>query len=127
MLLDSNIIIYSAQPEYPQLRKLIAEYAPAVSALSYVEVLGYHLLSEQQREYFEQFFQVAQVLPISQAVLEQAVILRQQRRMTLGDAIIAGTALVHGLILITRNTEDFRWITQLELLNPFEDDMTNTV
>ncbi len=122
MLLDSNIIIYSAQPEHTQLRELIAEYAPAVSALSYLEVLGYHLLTEQQRQYFEEFFQVALVLPISQDVLEQAVILRQQRRMTLGDAIIAGTALVHGLTLITRNTNDFRWIGQLELLNPFETD-----
>ena len=43
MLLDSNIIIYSAQPEHAQLRELIAENAPAVSALSYLEVLGYHL------------------------------------------------------------------------------------
>ncbi len=73
MLLDSNIIIYSAQPEHAQLRELIAEYAPAVSALSYLEVLGYHLLTEQQRQYFEEFFQVALVLPISQDVLDQAV------------------------------------------------------
>ncbi len=118
MLLDSNIILYSAQPEHAQLRDLIAEYVPAVSALSYLEVLGYHLLTDQQRQYFEEFFQVAQVLPISQDVLDQSVILRQQRRMTLGDAIIAGTALVHGLTLITRNTDDFRWIAPLELLNP---------
>ena len=127
MLLDSNIIIYSAQPEHAQLRVLIAEYVPAVSALSYLEVLGYHLLTQQQRQYFEEFFQVAQVLPISQDVLDQAVILRQQRRMTLGDAIIAGTALVHGLTLITRNTDDFRWIAQLELLNPFETDEPGAV
>ena len=127
MLLDSNIIIYSAQPEHAQLRVLIAESAPAVSALSYLEVLGYHLLTDQQRQYFEEFFQVAQVLPISQDVLDQAVILRQQRRMTLGDAIIAGTALVHGLTLITRNTDDFRWIAQLEVLNPFETDEPGTV
>ncbi|MBD1805001.1 type II toxin-antitoxin system VapC family toxin [Microcoleus sp. FACHB-SPT15] len=127
MLLDSNIIIYSAQPEHAQLRELIAENAPAVSALSYLEVLGYHLLTEQQRQYFEEFFQVAQVLPISQDVLDQAVILRQQRRMTLGDTIIAGTALVHGLTLITRNTDDFRWIAQLELLNPFETDEPGAV
>ncbi|MEH1820560.1 MAG: type II toxin-antitoxin system VapC family toxin [Nostoc sp.] len=120
MLLDSNIIIYSAQSENGQLRELIAEYAPAVSALSYLEVLGYHLLKEEQRQYFEEFFQVAQVLPISQDVLNQAVILRQQKRMTLGDAIIAGTALVYGLTLITRNTDDFRWITQVRLWNPFE-------
>jgi hypothetical protein len=33
MLLDSNIIIYSAQLEHNKLRKLIAEYTPAVSAL----------------------------------------------------------------------------------------------
>jgi len=127
VLLDSNIIIYSAQPEHAQLRELIAENAPAVSALSYLEVLGYHLLTEQQRQYFEEFFQVAQVLPISQDVLNQAVILRQQRRMTLGDAIIARTALVHGLTLITRNTDDFRWIAQLELLNPFETDEPGAV
>ncbi len=81
----------------------------------------------QQRQYFEEFFQVAQVLPISQDVLDQAVVLRQQRRMTLGNAIIAGTALVHGLTLITRNTDDFRWIARLEVFNPFETDEPGAV
>ena len=122
MLLDSNIIIYSAQLEHSQLRELIAEYSPVVSALSYLEVLGYHLLTEQQRQYFEEFFQVAEVLPISQDVLVQAVTLRQRKRLTLGDAIIAGTALVYELTLITRNVNDFRWITELNLLNPFDID-----
>jgi hypothetical protein len=69
VLLDSNIIIYSAQPEFPQLRALIAAHAPGVSALSSLEVLGYHLLTEEQRQYFEEFFQVVEVLPISDAVL----------------------------------------------------------
>ncbi len=122
MLLDSNIIIYSAQIEHNKLRELIAEYAPAVSALSYLEVLGYHQLNDAQRQYFEDFFQVSQVLPISQDVLKQAVMLRQQKRMTLGDGIIASTALVYGLTLITRNTDDFSWITQLRLWNPFDSD-----
>ncbi|NJR63126.1 MAG: type II toxin-antitoxin system VapC family toxin [Cyanobacteria bacterium CRU_2_1] len=61
MLLDSNIIIYSAQPEHSQLRELIGEHSPAVSALSYLEVLGYHLLTEQQHQYFEEFFQTIQM------------------------------------------------------------------
>jgi hypothetical protein len=56
MLLDSNIIIYAAQPEHANLRRFIAEHSPAVSAISYVEVLGYHQLSGQQRQYFERFF-----------------------------------------------------------------------
>ena len=43
----------------------------------------------------------------AQAVLDQAVVLRQQRRMSLGDALVAGTALVHGLTLVTRNNRRF--------------------
>ena len=49
MLLDSNIIIYAAQPKYSELRRFIAEHTPAVSAVSYVEVLGYHHLTEPDR------------------------------------------------------------------------------
>jgi len=49
VLLDSNIIIYAARPEHQALRRFIAEHAPAVSVVSYVEVLGYHRLTEQDR------------------------------------------------------------------------------
>jgi predicted nucleic acid-binding protein len=42
------------------------------------------------------------------------------RRMTLGDAIIAATALVHDRTLVTRNIGDFLWIAELTLINPFE-------
>ncbi len=48
MLIDSNIIIYAAQPEHNRLRQWIAETAPAVSAVSYVEVLGYSQLTEAE-------------------------------------------------------------------------------
>lgn len=120
MLLDSNIIIYASQPEYPLLRQFIARQFPLVSVLSYVEVLGYHRLTEQERQDFTEFFRLAVIIPISQPVLDRAVRLRQQRRMTLGDAIIAGTALVHNLTLVTRNTEDFQWIAELSLINPID-------
>ncbi len=120
MLIDSNIIIYAAKPEYADLRRFIAEHAPAVSAISYVEVLGYHRLTEAERQHFEAFFAAAPVLALSEAVIQKAVQLRQARKMTLGDALVAGTALVHQLTLVTRNTKDFEWITELTLLNPFE-------
>ncbi len=119
MLIYSNIIIYASKPEYAGLRQLIAEHSPSVSAVSYVEVLGYHKLSERERQHFEEFFAVASMLAISDEVLVQAVKLRQSRRMTLGDALIAGTALVHNLTLVTRNIKDFDWVDELTLLDPF--------
>jgi predicted nucleic acid-binding protein len=46
--------------------------------------------------------------------------LRQQRKMSLGDALVAGTALGHGLTLVTCNIEDFQWMQGLSLLNLFD-------
>ncbi|MFN0077866.1 MAG: hypothetical protein ACKVY0_15530 [Prosthecobacter sp.] len=40
--------------------------------------------------------------------------------MSLGDAFIAATALEHDLELATRNTDDYKHITGLRLVNPFE-------
>jgi len=120
MLIDSNIILYSAKPEHSALRRFIAQHAPAVSAVSYVEVLGYHRLADPERMYFDAFFAAAPILGLSQPVLEQAVRLRQIAKMTLGDALIAGTALSHDLTLVTRNTKDFDWIQGLTLLDPLE-------
>jgi toxin FitB len=120
MLIDSNIIIYAAAPENGELRRFIADRAPAVSAVSYVEVLGYHRLNDAERAFFEEFFAEATILHVNWAVLQMAVRLRQQRRITLGDALIAATCLVYQRTLVTRNVADFVWVQGLRLMNPFE-------
>jgi hypothetical protein len=120
MILDSNIIIYAAQSEHQFLRDFIAEHAPAVSAVSYVEVLGYHKLGPEKK-HLETFFEAAPILPISDDVIIQATKLRQIKNLTLGDSLIAATALVYNRTLVTRNDKDFLWIPGLTVLNPFED------
>ena len=47
------------------------------------------------------------MLPLSDAVVARAVSLRQERKTSLGDALIAATALVFGRELLTRNVKDF--------------------
>lgn len=120
MLLDSNIIIYSSKREYAELRGFMAKNVYSVSAVSRIEVLGYHLLATEQHQYLIEFFQAADILRISDAVVTEAIKLRQTKRMGLGDAIVAGTALAHRLTLVTRNIGDFSWIQNLDLINPFE-------
>lgn len=127
MLIDSNIIIYASKPEYSNLRQFIAENAPVVSAVSYVEVLGFHQLLEDEKTLLEAFFAATTILPLTQAILDQAVLLRQQRRMSLGDALVAGTALAHNHTLVTHNVNDFRWVNGLALFDPLaeKDDSTD--
>lgn len=118
MLLDSNIIIYAARPEHEALRRLIRQRAPAVSIISYIEVMGYHRLGADDRDALAGFFRAAEMLSLSEEIAQRATALRQRQRMTLGDAIIAATALVHELPLLTHNASDFSWIEALRVIDP---------
>jgi predicted nucleic acid-binding protein len=122
MMIDSNLIIYAARPEYPGLRDLIATRVPAVSAISVVEVLGYHKLAPVDRTHFEAFFAAAEVLPVSPEVVARAVEIRQARKMSLGDALVATTALVFGRELLTRNLKDFADVPGLAVSDPLATD-----
>lgn len=120
-LLDSNILIYSAKTEYSFLRNYItnATAISAVSVATVIEVLGFHRLTPEDKIYFESCFALLQVIEVTQVVSDKAVELRQKQKLSLGDAIIAATALVHDCELVTRNTDDFKEIAGLKLVNPF--------
>jgi len=120
MILDSNILINASLPDYKFLRGLIKKESPKVSAITKVEVLGYHKLSSKAEGYLNAFFEAALILPISTTIINTAVKLRQQRKMTLGDALIAANALEHQLTLLTRNVSDFEHISDLTIIDPFE-------
>ncbi|RMG25682.1 MAG: type II toxin-antitoxin system VapC family toxin [Bacteroidetes bacterium] len=117
-LLDSNILIYSARNEYAFLRPLVSDPENAVSAFTLLEVLGYHALSEVDRTYFETAFQILKILPVDQSVISQAIALRQSRKISSADAIIAATALLENCELLSRNEQDLNWISELKLVNP---------
>jgi toxin FitB len=118
MLLDSNLIIYSAAPAYPQLKSLIAAKTSCIAAVTYVEVLGFHRFAPGEKAKLERIFLFLRLLPLTRDIMDSAVQLRQQKKMNLADAIIAGTALVHHLPLATHNVNDFSWIPGLTIVDP---------
>lgn len=117
MLLDSNIIIYSVQPEYKKLLDFLSnEKGITVSIVSKIEVLGFHKLTEFERDNFQLFFDAIATLRLSDEIVNEAIILRQNKKMSLGDAIIAATAIHKKTPLLTNNTDDFKHIEGLELI-----------
>ncbi|MDX2283189.1 MAG: type II toxin-antitoxin system VapC family toxin [Bacteroidia bacterium] len=117
-LLDANILIYASQPAYAYLRGLLTDPLCALSDFTRLEVLGFHGLSQAERGWFEAVCRNLYRYPVTEEVLTPAILLRQARRMSAGDAIIAATALLHGLELQTRNLKDFSHIPGLALHNP---------
>ena len=105
MLLDSNIIIYSVQPEYEKILEFLSlkEDSLSVSIISKIEVLGYHDLSEFPRENLEIFFDEIPKLGLSDEIADIATKLRQKKKMTLGDSIVAATAIHKNIPLFTNN------------------------
>lgn len=121
-LLDSNILIYSAKAECAFLRSYITmdNVPAAVSVATVIEVLGFYRLSDNDKRYFEACIELLEVIEVTYDICQKAVELRQDKKLSLGDAIIAATALVYDYTLVTRNIADFEHMNSLRLLNPFQ-------
>jgi hypothetical protein len=118
VLLDSNIVILAATGRHDRLLDLFQGGNATVSAVSRIEVLGFSHLTPEDESELEELFDLVTVLPVSEEVVARATLLRRRRKMSLGDAIIAATALAHGVPLATANIEDFAWIDELEVVDP---------
>ncbi|MEW6285972.1 MAG: type II toxin-antitoxin system VapC family toxin [Chloroflexota bacterium] len=120
ILADSNLIIYAASGKYPDLVEWFAENRPVVSVITVVEVLGYHKLKTEEKEVLENLFAELSVVYPSVEIFLKAIELRQQRNISVSDALIAATALFHNLTLATHNTSDFDWVEGLQVVDPLE-------
>lgn len=85
-----------------------------------MEVLGWHKMTPQDKADLETFLDAGLALSITDAIADRAIALRQARKLSLGDALIAATALEHDFELLTRNADDFKQLPGLKWSNPFD-------
>lgn len=121
---DTNVVIDLVVGRLPTaatnwLEQQLGQQAVAISVITRIELLT---KTEPASEYatMQSFVQAVAVLPLDEPVIQQTILLRQQHRIKLPDAIIAATALAHGLPLLTRNTSDFSAVPGLVVLNPHD-------
>lgn len=119
MIIDTNIVIYSIKPEFDSLRTyLVANQEDLrVSLITKIETLGYYRLAPPDQKKFERFFQLVPAFALHDNIINEAIRLRQQRKRSLGDSIIAATALLHQLPLLTNNTADFEDVPGLRIIS----------
>ena len=109
-LIDTNIIIYyfnglTADETLNELLKTNFN----LSIISKIEFLGWNEFAANPALYHQAqaFIAHATLYALTDEVAEQTIQLRQQFRTKTPDAIIAATALVNGLAVVTHNTQDF--------------------
>lgn len=119
-LVDSNLIIYSSQSKFANLRPMLLHAEATVSGISRLETLGYHKITSKDERYFNSLFALSVILEIDSYTIEKAIELRKTKKMSVADAIIAATALLNDYDLYTHNIQDFNWIEGLRIVDPIQ-------
>ena len=121
-LADTNVVIDLVLGRLPVagamwLDTQLTAQQVAISVITRIELLG-KLVPAPEAAFLQSFVESVEVLPLDEPVIAQTIHLRQQHRVKLPDAIIAATALAHGLPLLTRNGKDFAGVAGLVVLDP---------
>lgn len=107
-LVDTNVVIGLLKAQAASVNLLKASNCQlsglAVSQITRLELLGFMGIAASEIRAIESFLSSIQVLPISSKVEAQTIALRQTKKIKLPDAIVAATALTHGLELLTLDT-----------------------
>ena len=121
-LIDANVIIDYISDRLDDKGSAFAENifntGFNTSVVVKIEVLGYND-APAKMQLLEEFLATATVLPLNDVITQKPIKLRRIKKLKPGDAIIAATALVYNLTIITRNTIDFKNIDGLSVINPY--------
>jgi hypothetical protein len=118
-LIDSNIIIdFSAKKLAGKQHEYVAEIIdnfPQISVNNKIELLGFEVVPPQIKLFIDQ----VSIIGLDDEVVDLTIALRKEYKIKLPDAIIAATALVNDLTIVTNNIKDFSNISGLQLINPY--------
>ena len=123
VLLDTNVLVYHVAGEpaaTKSLEEAVASRSFGLSILSVIEFLGWHGHTEDEFVECKKLIELATVFPVNKAVADKAIEMRRSKRVKLVDAVIASTALVNHLRLVTTNVRDFKGIRDLQIINPLD-------
>lgn len=118
VILDTNVFIYLVNGTLPRTRIISTDITHA--SVTKIEALGFSRIHVGELQLLQSLFAQSYSFALTDVIIDRAVKLRQLRRMSLGDSIVAATALEHDLELWTANTEDFQQVEGLRLVNPLE-------
>jgi len=113
---DTNIVIYIANG---RLGEDIVSNEPIICpSIVHIESLGYSNIRSIEEQRVRELLYTLTTIPLTEPIIERAIKLRQDKKMSLDDAIVAATALESSSQLWTANIKDFEHIEGLNLLDP---------
>ncbi|MCE2961564.1 MAG: PIN domain-containing protein [Chitinophagales bacterium] len=117
-LLDTNIVSkYFCNQLEENITSLIENLVPEISVITQIELLSYTGFSTDEISIINEFISDAVVHELDSSVVKETVRLRRKYKIKTPDAIIAATAIINDLHLISYDTS-FKNIKGLYLVQP---------
>jgi len=118
-LLDSNIIIYHLNNDTTVTEFLFEniEYCH-ISVVTYIEVLSFNFPSTYSENIAQELLNSFKVIDTNKNIASQSIKNRKTKKIKLPDNLIASTAQVFSMTLVTRNEKDFKSLN-IDIFNPF--------
>jgi predicted nucleic acid-binding protein len=95
----------------------VLDQTPIISVITEIEALSWISFDKAKEQIVKDFIQDATVLALTPAIVSQCIRIRRSRKIKTPDAIIAATAIVHNLTIITSDS-DFKNIRGLKVVDP---------
>ncbi len=120
-LIDTNVVIEYLENKLPHAASAVLDNIDIqISVISRMELLGWRKATEAQLQVLNGFIDSSYVCGLTEETILKTIEIRKNYAVKLPDAIIAATAMANNSILLTRNIEDFKKITALTCINPYE-------
>ncbi len=122
-LLDTNVAIYFLKNSLPENGKsFLLTAIPAneveISFITKIELLAYPSITPEEEMAAQTFLSFFNIITIDASIINKTIAIRKEVKIKLPDAIIAATALVNNLQLLSSNLQDFSKVEDLTIINP---------
>ncbi len=119
-LIDTNVIIDFSVNRIPKAGSALLSKCfdedPRISIVTKIELLGFPFVTPVVTD----LVKASTVIGLTDEIVAETILIRKQHKIKLPDAIIVATFLVSGLVLLSRNSSDFKKIKGLDYLDLFQ-------
>jgi predicted nucleic acid-binding protein len=98
-LADTNALIYLLAGN--ECMKPYLDKRLAVSVISYMEILSFSGIDSEEEKNIREFLDNCIIIGIEDGIREKTISIRRERKVKLPDSIIAATAILYGIPLLT--------------------------
>lgn len=121
-LIDTNAVIKYLTVIFPskgiEFMDSIVDEESVISFITEIELQVWNPIDPSDLDVYLEFISSSRRILPDDPIIQETIKIRKAHNLKIPDALIAATAIVHDLILLSDNDKDFKKVNGLKYINP---------